>query len=347
MVHGNCVGIMPHPEDLVHVENQHNENSFNEASLPEGLRLSSQHKDVLRFEKMSTLTAISKFPMAIVKNLGSGYSVGYFEVRCIKPGQLSNFSIGVGPSNSPKYEHPGKSTKSVGYFSENGNVYFHDGNTAKNIPFGPQFFSGEVIGCGVTNLGHTYFTHNGVLIGVCRAFPLSGAVHALVTVLGIGTSLHVNWGSSKFVFNHAFYEQFRTCQAVPKRVFDLAKILSDNTKAKLLSISQIKSGDPNYLHLAKQRIREFLQIQGVGITEKPQEKKSPITWTQADVLLWMKTLHLSRDYHQLVTTQNIDGDVLMNDLHEPATWREFGFEVDEDIIKLKEAKVLLIVKQPM
>jgi len=292
---------------------------------------------------------------------------------------LSALGIGVGPSDFPNTEFAGKSRKSVAYTND-GKLYFHDGKKAKVTIFGPKFYSADVIGCGVTNQGHSYYTLNGVLVGVCRAYPLSGVVHAIISVSGLDTSLPINSGTDS-VFQHKCYEKYMDSKQVPTCTFDISKtalstsakdkvrFLVSNTKdSKLLDsirnrIEPYFREEQSVLHSsrtktkARKKSRKKIGNSSPKISSQAENKltealsptpstslspsligKLPHTWTTEDVLLWFKSLSLNQDYNEIITSEKIDGDVLFNDLCKNDEWLSFGFVLEEDIEKIKQAK---------
>jgi len=70
--------------------------------------------------------------------------------------------------------------------------------------------------------------------------------------------------------------------------------------------------------------------------------KPPHIWTKEDVSLWFKSLSLNQDYTNIITSERIDGDVLVNDLCEDDEYSSFGFVLEEDVAKIKQAKMVLL-----
>lgn len=60
----------------------------------------------------------------------------------------------------PMNEFVGYQEKSIAYHADNGNYYLE----GSSFVYGRKCGTGDVIGCGVTNLGNVFFTVNGLLL---------------------------------------------------------------------------------------------------------------------------------------------------------------------------------------
>ena len=59
------------------------------------------------------------------------------------------------------FSQPGCKSGSYGYHGDDGKLFV----SGSGVPYGPKFFKGDVIGCGV-EFGTLYFTKNGEHLGV-------------------------------------------------------------------------------------------------------------------------------------------------------------------------------------
>jgi len=255
--HKDCKASKPEPYKLVNVLQQQKENLFS-ARLPRGLRVSSTSADSLRVESREKLAAISALPIANITS-GSGESAGYFEIQCTKPGKLAAIAIGVGPTDFSNTSFPGQQKDSVGYHSDDGKCYWYDNqkNSSQTIEFGPRYHSSDIVGCGVTNKGHVFFTKNGILIGVCTKKILSGNVYGIIGVISVEASIKVNWGQEQFAFRRDILAEYFTAEKVPLCVFfDAVNALKGSTNQPITPLAAVgkllvSSNKPNNITLWK------------------------------------------------------------------------------------------------
>jgi len=105
---------------------------------------------------------------------------GYFEVEVKLGGFYDQIAIGFATSPLyPREEFAGYLEGSIAYHGDDGKIFLN-GKIIGNLC---NFGSHDVIGCGITNEGSVYFTHNGMLINLYHA-EMRGAIYPVVSLRG-------------------------------------------------------------------------------------------------------------------------------------------------------------------
>jgi len=110
-------------------------------------------------------------------------SMQYFEVQILSFGELRAIAIGAVPKGFPVEHAPGWSENSIGYHSDNGELYHASG---RGKVFGPVPRKGDTMGCGVSLIPNNnkncsvFFTYNGMEVGRVRAAIPKGGLYPAV-----------------------------------------------------------------------------------------------------------------------------------------------------------------------
>ena len=143
----------------------------------------------------------------------------YFEVSLDRRAAAAHeedecVAVGLGTARFPlSGSQPGWKIASVGYHSDDGNLFRATGN---GRPYGPRFGDGDTVGCGICLLTRTvFFTHNGTYLGVAvydwigdrELFPIVGVGSHTRGTLRFGTSVDKPAGG--FMFDPASWPACR------------------------------------------------------------------------------------------------------------------------------------------
>ncbi|KAG5986470.1 hypothetical protein E4U54_005403 [Claviceps lovelessii] len=124
----------------------------------------------------------------------------YFEVSIVY-GKRDDTTIALGFStkNSSLSRPIGWEPECVGYHGDDGRCF--TGQHTGQI-YGPEFNTGDVIGCGVNFLDHTvFFTRNGVNLGTAFHDVTRSKLYPAVSLKKPRERVTVNFGQSPFVFD--------------------------------------------------------------------------------------------------------------------------------------------------
>ncbi|KAG6005707.1 hypothetical protein E4U21_007723 [Claviceps maximensis] len=124
----------------------------------------------------------------------------YYEVSIVY-GKRDDTTIAVGFStkNASTSRPLGWEPESVAYHGDDGRCFA--GQNTGQI-YGPEFNTGDVIGCGVNFLDHTvFFTRNGVNLGIASHDVTKGKLYPAVSLKKPRERITVNFGQSPFVFD--------------------------------------------------------------------------------------------------------------------------------------------------
>lgn len=138
----------------------------------------------------------------------------YYEIEILSRGKDGYIGLGFCKANVPLNKLPGWEADSWGYHGDDGHSFCCQG-TGK--PYGPQFTTGDVVGCAVNfRNGTAFYTKNGVDLGTAFR-DLKGTLYPAVGLRTAGEHVRVNFGARPFVFDVEHYirqEKFRTYAAV-------------------------------------------------------------------------------------------------------------------------------------
>ncbi|CAG8628009.1 4657_t:CDS:2 [Paraglomus brasilianum] len=130
----------------------------------------------------------------------------YFEVDIISKGREGFIGIGFCGKNVQLNRLPGWENMSWGYHGDDGHLFCCSG-TGK--PYGPQFTTGDVIGCCVNfRDGTAFYTKNGAILGTAFR-DLKGGLYPSIGLRTPNESVEVNFGQKEFKFaiDHYMKEQ--------------------------------------------------------------------------------------------------------------------------------------------
>ncbi|KAI8093573.1 concanavalin A-like lectin/glucanase domain-containing protein [Halteromyces radiatus] len=132
--------------------------------------------------------------------------VYYFEMHVKSKGDDGYIGIGFCSAKNELKRLPGWDKKSFGYHGDDGHSFEGSGIGKK---YGPQFKTGDVIGCGVNFASKTaFYTKNGSSLGV--AFQDLDVSQPLYPCVGMRTAdeyITVNFGQEPFVYDIVQYIQ--------------------------------------------------------------------------------------------------------------------------------------------
>ncbi|CAG8580923.1 7314_t:CDS:10 [Paraglomus occultum] len=130
----------------------------------------------------------------------------YFEVDIISKGKEGFIGIGFCGKSVQLNRLPGWENMSWGYHGDDGHLFCCSG-TGK--PYGPQFTTGDVIGCCVNfRDGTAFYTKNGAILGTAFR-DLKGVLYPSIGLRTPNESVEVNFGHKEFKFaiDHYMKEQ--------------------------------------------------------------------------------------------------------------------------------------------
>ncbi|KAK9455338.1 concanavalin A-like lectin/glucanase domain-containing protein [Dipodascopsis uninucleata] len=126
----------------------------------------------------------------------------YFEIEILSRGKDGFIGIGFCGPKVALNKMPGWVQDSWGYHGDDGNSFACQ-NSGK--PYGPQFSTGDIIGCGINfRNGTSFFTKNGISLGI--AFKdLKGTLYPALGMRTVGEQIRANFGQRPFVFDIESY----------------------------------------------------------------------------------------------------------------------------------------------
>ena len=128
---------------------------------------------------------------------GTERTIGYYEVEIKLGGFYDQNAIGWTTNHQyPKDEFAGYLEDSIAYHGDDGTVYLNGEAIGQLCSFG----SNDIVGCGITNFGTVFFTHNGVLLTDFLTY-LKGPVFPVISLRGKYSSIQVNF-EGMFMFNY-------------------------------------------------------------------------------------------------------------------------------------------------
>ncbi|CAO3597510.1 unnamed protein product [Absidia cylindrospora] len=132
--------------------------------------------------------------------------VYYFEMHVKSKGDDGYIGIGFCSAKNELNRLPGWDKLSYGYHGDDGHSFEGSGIGKK---YGPQFKTGDVIGCGVNFANKTaFYTKNGTFLGIAfQDLDLSLPVFPCVGMRTAGEYITVNFGQETFVYDIVQYIQ--------------------------------------------------------------------------------------------------------------------------------------------
>ncbi|EWC43639.1 hypothetical protein DRE_01526 [Drechslerella stenobrocha 248] len=142
--------------------------------------------------------------------------VYYYEVTIMNKSREGLIGVGFCAGDVILNRLPGWEPFSWGYHGDDGKSFCC---TGIGKPYGPQFNSKDVIGCGVNFRTNTaFFTRNGHLLGTAfRDLPTDKKLYPAVGMKKPGEHIRVNFGQEEFNFDIDDYmktERLRACQDI-------------------------------------------------------------------------------------------------------------------------------------
>lgn len=137
----------------------------------------------------------------------SEYTLYYFETEIIMGGYFDQIAIGLTTvQNYPTNEFAGYLGNSVGYHGDDGKCYVN----STGYSYGVKFGSTDIIGCGITNNGNVYYTHNGCILPLLD-IKLTGHVYSIISLRGKYSSVKINHNQigEKFLFRHNKQKKYK------------------------------------------------------------------------------------------------------------------------------------------
>ncbi|OMJ29815.1 Ran-binding protein 9 [Smittium culicis] len=124
----------------------------------------------------------------------------YFETKIVSKGKNGYIGIGFCTVKVILDRLPGWDSDSWGYHGDDGNSFQCSGSGKK---YGPQFTTGDIIGCGVNFINReAFFVKNGVYLGVAFSnLDTSKSLYPSVGMRTLGEEVTLNFGKSPFVFD--------------------------------------------------------------------------------------------------------------------------------------------------
>ncbi|KAI8343417.1 hypothetical protein BC941DRAFT_411329 [Chlamydoabsidia padenii] len=132
--------------------------------------------------------------------------VYYFEMHVKSKGDDGYIGIGFCSARNELKRLPGWDKLSFGYHGDDGHSFEGSGIGKK---YGPQFKTGDVIGCGVNFANKTaFYTKNGTFLGIAfKDLDLSLPMYPCVGMRTAGEYITVNFGQDSFMYDIVQYIQ--------------------------------------------------------------------------------------------------------------------------------------------
>lgn len=176
----------------------------------------------------------------------------YFEATIVSRGRDCHISVGLCRSDMLLSRLPGWEEDSWGYHGDDGKSFCCHG---EGNSYGPQFSTGDVIGCAVNfSSGECFYTKNGVHLGI--AFTgLTGELYPSIGLRSSGEQVRLNFGAQAFVFDIDYYyrqEKHRLYKTVRDEEDDVSSRLQALVSAYLSHNGYIDSARAMALDISSQ-----------------------------------------------------------------------------------------------
>ena len=135
-------------------------------------------------------------------------------------GFYDQIAVGFAISNQyPTEEFAGYLEGSIAFHGDDGKVFLN-GKIVGNLC---NFGSHDIVGCGITNNGFVYFTHNGNLMYEYKT-NFKGPVYPIISLRGKYSSVQINLEGG-FLFNYEeFDEHFQLKQSLDLKLIEIIEI---------------------------------------------------------------------------------------------------------------------------
>ncbi|OBZ90270.1 Ran-binding protein 10 [Choanephora cucurbitarum] len=128
--------------------------------------------------------------------------VYYFEIKVNALGLDGLFAIGLCSLQHKLDVLPGHDAFSFGYHGQSGQIF----KQKQAQDYGPNYSSGDVIGCGVNfATGNVFFTKNGIFLGSAFEFDTDASYYPCVGLSTPGERMTANFGQEPFLFDIVHY----------------------------------------------------------------------------------------------------------------------------------------------
>ncbi|KAF3921520.1 hypothetical protein AA313_de0200833 [Arthrobotrys entomopaga] len=273
---------------------------WNENDKSTGCEISQDGQDV----KFLGPTKVNEYDSAAVRAdhyMPRSCGVYYFEVTVLNKSREGLIGVGFCAKEVSLSRLPGWEPSSWGYHGDDGKSFCCSG---VGKPYGPQFNTKDVIGCGVnfrTNTG--FFTRNGHMLGIAfRDIPPETKLYPAVGLKKPGEHIHVNFGQEEFCYDIDGY-----MKAERQNVYDeINSIPVDNVCPPLDEAALIQS-----------LIASYLQHDGFVETAKAfaQDLQAEQTALNSNTTDLTRTVELMEDKdairRQNIRTAILDGNINM------------------------------------
>ncbi|KAJ2157431.1 hypothetical protein GGF46_004512 [Coemansia sp. RSA 552] len=245
-----------------------------------------------------------------------GTGVYYFEVHVVSRGQCGYIGIGLSRAGLSSRRLPGWDHGSWGYHGDDGHGF---GGTGHGAKFGPQYSTGDTVGCGMDFMRRRiFFTLNGLFLGY--AFDALSSPKDLYPCVGMRTPAeHVtaNFGREPFVFDIDGYvasareEALRQVHAAPVTGLLPPRPTSPADEAR--SAQDISTEDDGAMRmdtlLAQRESRLGLQPHSASVSE-------------ADAMLILVLHHLVQSECFGTARALIENAIVQRSKADPADWAD-------------------------
>ncbi|KAK6338655.1 hypothetical protein TWF696_009466 [Orbilia brochopaga] len=172
---------------------------WNENDKSGGIDISQDGLDV-RFLGPNKVTEYDSAAVRADHHMPRSCGVYYYEVTIINKSREGLIGIGFCAGDVLLNRLPGWEPYSWGYHGDDGKIFCC---TGVGKPYGPQFDTKDIIGCGINFRTNTaFFTCNGRNLGdAFRDIPMEKKLYAAVGMKKPGEHIRVNFGQERFCFD--------------------------------------------------------------------------------------------------------------------------------------------------
>ncbi|KAK9459377.1 concanavalin A-like lectin/glucanase domain-containing protein [Lipomyces oligophaga] len=246
----------------------------------------------------------------------------YFEIEIISSGRNGFISIGFSGPKVALNKLPGYVPDSWGYHGDDGNSYT---SQSSGRPYGPQFTTLDIIGCGIDfHTNSAFYTKNGLPLGVAfRNISFTSPIRPSVGLRSHDAHVRANFGQKPFAFDvdaymrdqkAAVYNQINS-YTIPMSV-ELFRSLSVNEAALGRTIHQL--------------ITSYLNHNGyistaLAYTEDVQRESAPLANSSAAVDIELIKQDPDAGKRQKIRAAVLDGNIdhalKLTDLYFPGLFK--------------------------
>ncbi|KAI9321517.1 concanavalin A-like lectin/glucanase domain-containing protein [Dichotomocladium elegans] len=181
----------------------------------------------------------------------------YYEMKVLSKGEDGFIGIGFCGARNGLNRLPGWDSDSWGYHGDDGHSFQERGQGNK---YGPQFTTGDVVGCGIDLINRTaFFSKNGIYLG--PAFASIKTKIELYPCVGLRTAgelVAVNFGQEPFVFDIVQYVKEQKIK-VMAQVARQSPPMTNSVVDRLVMSYLVYQG---YMKTAKAIIKDTCHVSG-------------------------------------------------------------------------------------